>query len=118
MLYSNGADAKNKENEAVATLGLGEKKRKRNLSHVMLQTMGFLFDKMKTPPFLTAGPGREKKISKLNGAKMFFYTPFRLQDDGGGRLFYPRPVPSKKKKTLHAGKGFPDLFEFQLRAPV
>lgn len=61
---------------------------------------------------------KSKKISKPNGARMFFAPPFPLQDDGGGRLFYPRPVPSKKKKTLHTGKGFPDFLNAKPSSPV
>ena len=86
--------------------------------------MGFLPNKTNNTPPPGALPEREKNRQTQRGYDVFLY-PLPLQDDGGGWLFFrnhaaeiKKLVPSEKKKTLHTGKGIPDLFEFKSSDPI
>ena len=62
--------------------GWPHSKKKKNLSHVMLQTMGFLSDKTKKTPFLAQRLEEKKNRQTQRGYDVFLY-PLPLQDDGG-----------------------------------
>ena len=125
MLYSNGADAKNEENKAVAMCS-GCRPKKKDLSHVMLQTMGFLSEKMKTPSAAGIWAWKRKKISKLNGAMMFFYTPCHYKMTVAEELFFPEscsrnkkisPIRKEKKHSIRV-KGFPTFLSLSRRTQL